>query len=86
MTSVVPRMGHRSVWRPMIHIALAARYRFDPEALKMRVIERHTRRIGHQSEIGNLKMRRSQTVTDAIWREPGKAEPVGPRYENTVFD
>ncbi len=55
MTSVVPRMGHRSVWRPMIRIVLAAWDRFDPAALKVRVIERHTRRIWHQSEIGNLK-------------------------------
>ena len=70
----------------MIHIALAAQDRFDPEALKVRVIERHPRRIGHQSEIENLKMRRSQAVVDAIWRELGKAEPVDPRYENTVFN
>ena len=39
----------------MIRIVLAAWDRFDPAALKVRVIERHTRRIGHQSEIGNLK-------------------------------
>ena len=62
----------------MIHIALAARDRFDPVALKVHVIERHIRRNGHQSEIENLKMRRSQAVADAIWREPGKAEPVDP--------